>query len=119
MLNPAEAELPIDRPLYSPVEPGARARHDLGDGDRAVMAINVGPPLFEEILRRHLPLAGAEIGNDDLLADLGLDSMAVVVLLVDIEDTFEVEFPDDLLSVEVFATPSTLWSAIAGLETVS
>jgi acyl carrier protein len=80
------------------------------------MAIKVGPALFEEILRRHLPMAKAEIGDDDLLADLGLDSMAVVVLLVDLEDSFEVEFPDDLLSVEVFGTPRSLWTAVNSLE---
>jgi acyl carrier protein len=38
------------------------------------------------------------------LGDLGLDSMAAVNLLLDLEQAFDVQIPDDLLSAETFET---------------
>lgn len=38
------------------------------------------------------------------LADLGLDSMVAIELVVDLEQVFETEFPEELLVRETFAT---------------
>lgn len=74
------------------------------------------PERFEKALREHLPLAGdVELTPDVLLADLGLDSLELVSLLLHLEETFAIMFPDELLNNETFATASSLWSAIAGL----
>ncbi|WP_440898986.1 phosphopantetheine-binding protein [Actinosynnema sp.] len=72
---------------------------------------------FEEILRKHLPFAepGDELAEDADLRDLGLDSLAMVDLLADLEKGFAVRFRDDALKAETFRTPSTLWAARSGL----
>ncbi len=49
------------------------------------------------------------------MAELGLDSMAVVDLLVAIEEASGVTVPDEFLTAEVFATPRTLWTVLTGL----
>jgi acyl carrier protein len=46
------------------------------------------------------------------LADLGLDSLGTVGLLVELEETFNVVIPDEFLSAEMFATPKSLWDVI-------
>lgn len=67
---------------------------------------------FERVLRRHLPLLEGDqrLVADAELIELGLDSMAMVGLLVDLEEMFAVVVPDELLTVSAFATPSSLWS---------
>jgi acyl carrier protein len=65
---------------------------------------------FKDLLRRHLKYLddGKELGMDDDLKSLGLDSMAAVDLLFDIEDTFDVTLPDEYLVQETFANPRSL-----------
>ncbi|MEU5762574.1 phosphopantetheine-binding protein [Nocardia sp. NPDC047648] len=73
---------------------------------------------FEKILRTYLPLlpVDTEVTPDMNLADHGLDSMATVRLLLDLEESFAVMIPDHLLSVSTFATPAGLWAAIDSLR---
>jgi acyl carrier protein len=47
------------------------------------------------------------------LRDYGLDSKEAVDLLMDIEDYYEVAFPDALLTDKTFATAISLWQALA------
>jgi acyl carrier protein len=76
------------------------------------------PNEFDLLLRAHLPLLGTEtaLGADDRLADLGLDSMGTVSLLIELEDAFEVSIPDELLTTATFDTPAALWKVIGGLR---
>jgi acyl carrier protein len=75
------------------------------------------PQSFEEILHRHLPFADNQPLNvDDGLADLGLDSLGTVALLLDLEEGFVVTIPDNLLVAKTFATVGSLWSVIAKLQ---
>ena len=69
---------------------------------------------FEEILRSRLPFLGPEeeIVEDLVLRDLGLDSMAVVDLLVVLEEAYGTRFPPEALTLESFATPGTLWKVL-------
>jgi acyl carrier protein len=68
---------------------------------------------FEDLVRRHAELPDDRpVSADERLEDLGLRSLASVQLLVDLEDTYGVEFPDDLLTPETFETPGTLWAAL-------
>jgi acyl carrier protein len=69
---------------------------------------------YEALLRAHCrPDDGVtSIQPDTRLAHLGIDSMEVVSLVVDLEDLLGFEFPEDLLTPEVFATPGTLWEAL-------
>jgi len=74
------------------------------------------PVAFEQLLKPHLPFAvDASLEWDDDLAALGLDSMSIVQLLADIEDTYDIELPDDILNEATFATAGSLWQVLAGL----
>jgi len=71
---------------------------------------------FRKTLLAHLPFADdAELGPADDLAALGLDSMGVVQLLADLEETFGLELPDELITEETFATAGSLWDAVGDL----
>lgn len=69
---------------------------------------------YEALLRAHCRLdeGVACIQPDTAFALLGIDSMEIVSLVVDLEDMLGFEFPEDLLTPEVFATPGTLWDAL-------
>ena len=74
-------------------------------------------PEFEKVLRPHLPLAGdRQIRPDADLADLGLDSLALVSLLIDVEETFRVTIPDELLMSATFASAGALWQVVVSLS---
>jgi acyl carrier protein len=72
---------------------------------------------LEPILRRHLTLlaADAELAEDADLAELGLDSMTAINLMLDLEQGFGVRFPDEMLDPEVFRSPRRLAEAIHAL----
>ncbi|WP_049575161.1 phosphopantetheine-binding protein [Nonomuraea sp. SBT364] len=76
------------------------------------------PDRFQSILRAHLPYAesGGLTARDELSA-LGLDSMGVVRLMVDIENGYALELPDELLDESTFATVGSLWTALSTLMT--
>lgn len=75
-------------------------------------------PKFESLLRQHLVLLAPDVPltSESRLPDLGLDSLATVELLVQLEEYFNVYLPDELLTVETFATPSTLWRAFTAAQ---
>lgn len=70
---------------------------------------------YEEVLRPHLPYAGDTLGPDDVLADLGLDSLETIQLLLGLESAYGVTFPDELLTAETFSTVGALWVAVSAL----
>lgn len=75
------------------------------------------PAEFQGLLRGHLPYADSgDLNADDELGALGLDSMGVVRLLVDLEDAYGVELPDELLNETTFATVGSLWHTLSGLR---
>lgn len=55
----------------------------------------------------------AAIGLDLVLADAGLDSMASISLLLDIEDELNIPIPDELIEEDSF---ETLGSVLALIE---
>jgi acyl carrier protein len=69
------------------------------------------------VLRRHSRFLnpGDEVSPDADLRDLGVDSMRAIHLVVDIENTFNIRFPDELLTRDTFKTPLTLATAIHDL----
>ncbi|MFE9422565.1 phosphopantetheine-binding protein [Kitasatospora sp. NPDC006697] len=67
---------------------------------------------FEELLRRVLPGTGPLAPDTDLMAS-GLDSLRIVELLVGLEDQYEIEIDDHVLTFETFATPGRLWSVVS------
>ncbi|MFD7164770.1 phosphopantetheine-binding protein [Streptomyces violascens] len=71
---------------------------------------------FEELVTRHADLDQEPRlrPGDDLFAR-GLDSIAIVELVVSLEETYAIEIPDEHLTQETFATPAVLWAAVDAL----
>jgi acyl carrier protein len=69
---------------------------------------------FERLLRGVLPqLAAQRLTPFTCLPDAGLDSMATIEILLKLEDTYGVTFPDGSLSSGTFASPGALWAALS------
>jgi len=79
------------------------------------MAGRVIDQRFTAILRRHLPylVPAEELPADVPLRELGLDSMAAVGLVLDLEKELAVTFTESTLLPETFATAADLWTAVA------
>lgn len=75
------------------------------------------PAQFEAIIRSHLsdPPPAGELNPDLDLTAAGIDSLETIGLMTELEERFEFEFPDELLSTGTFSTPRILWTAISGL----
>ncbi|WP_327000856.1 phosphopantetheine-binding protein [Dactylosporangium sp. NBC_01737] len=73
---------------------------------------------YTTVLRRHLKYLpeGAPLAADADLRSLGLDSMAAVDLLFDLEDTFDVVLPDEALVEQTFTTPQSLQDTLQRLD---
>ena len=67
------------------------------------------------LVRRHLRFLKSEASLDGEanLGDLGLDSMASIELLVEIEDHFNVQIPEELLAEDTFQSFNTLAELLA------
>ena len=65
---------------------------------------------LQAVLRPHLRFLkpDAPLAPGEPLGALGLDSMAAINLLLDLETTFGVQIPDDLLSAQTFETLASL-----------
>lgn len=72
---------------------------------------------FESVLRAHLPgLASDErLSGEVPLVRYGLDSMGTVTLLVALESSLDVQFPDEALVPETFETADQLWKQASRL----
>ena len=71
---------------------------------------------LQRCLRQHLMLPPDEgIDMSVELRYLGLDSMSAVPMLLDLEQTFSISFPDSLISRGTFRTGATLLVAIREL----
>jgi acyl carrier protein len=75
-------------------------------------------PQLVAAIREHLPLVPPDVPitpDFDLVAG-GLDSLAMVSLLLHLEEEFRVKIPDDKLNWATFRTPGTLWETIVALS---
>lgn len=70
---------------------------------------------FDEVLKRNLPLHTGPVNPAARLADLGLDSLGTVSLVMELEDGMGISIPDELLVAETFETANTLWIAVKSL----
>ena len=72
---------------------------------------------IQNCLVEHLRMVNSpqEIPVDADLSTLGLTSMAATNLLIDLEDEFNVQFPDSMLTPEVFHSVDSLGEAISSL----
>jgi acyl carrier protein len=69
---------------------------------------------FAVILRRHLKYLkpGQELTPEATLLDLGLDSLAAVSLILDLEDEFNITLPDSSIVAGSFRDSKTLWEVV-------
>jgi acyl carrier protein len=69
---------------------------------------------FDSTLRQFLPFLPARevLPGNAALRDLGLDSVGVVELLAVLEKDYGVRFRDDILTMDTFATPDSIWAAL-------
>jgi len=100
---------------YEPGKSRTMASFALGgdEGTALPMTDDTLDPGFEQILRRTVPLLGdGHLAPETDLLAAGLDSMAAVQLLAEIEGTYEVIIPDEALLGDIFATPRDLWDLV-------
>jgi acyl carrier protein len=104
----------------SPVRQGGSSVATSADGPEGPSSSAVDdalPAELDTILRQllpHLP-ADAVIGLDDPLTGLGLVSLAMVQLVVQIEALHAIELPEEVLVPATFATARSVLAVIAGL----
>ena len=71
-----------------------------------------------DVVRQHarLPVDVDTLGDDSDLYQAGLTSHASVNLMLALEDTFEVEFPDALLLRRTFETINAIAEALSNIS---
>ncbi|WP_329173324.1 acyl carrier protein [Streptomyces sp. NBC_01477] len=72
---------------------------------------------FERLLRRFIPLLpdSDPLYPDTPLADVGLDSLGIAGLVIELEEFFGFSFPEEKLTVATFRTSAELWAEISPL----
>ncbi len=73
---------------------------------------------IRQVLRDHarLPVEVSELADDDDLFQAGMSSHASVNVMLALEDTFDVEFPDQMLKRSVFESVTGIAAAIGELQ---
>lgn len=64
----------------------------------------------------HLATAVDHLGDEDDLYQAGLSSHASVNLMLALEDSFDVEFPDAMLSRDTFRSIAAIRTALVSLQ---
>lgn len=73
---------------------------------------------IKEVLAQHarLPVDVAGIGPDDNLYHAGMTSHAAVSFMIGLEESYDVEFPQDALRKETFASIAAVKGAVERLR---
>jgi acyl carrier protein len=79
------------------------------------------PAEFEELVRPHCRFVPADspVDPDTGFALLGLDSLAMLTLIAEVEDRFGVMIPDTVMVGQEFDTPASMWRSVSRLLTRS
>ncbi|GAA3126939.1 acyl carrier protein [Streptomyces rectiviolaceus] len=75
-------------------------------------------PTYEELLGQALPRIAEQGGltPDIGLKAVGLDSLAMVEVLIQLEGAYGISIPDDDLAPGVFDTPASLWELVTAVR---
>ncbi len=73
--------------------------------------------VIRELIAAHagLPIAVAELSDDADLYRAGMKSFASVQLMLALEETFEVEFPEEMLTRDTFRSIGSIQGALSTL----
>ncbi|MEJ2441231.1 MAG: acyl carrier protein [Gammaproteobacteria bacterium] len=73
---------------------------------------------IREILEQHgrLPVGVDTLADDSDLYNAGLTSLATVGLMLALEDAFDIEFPDTMLSRKTFESIQSISDAVEELK---
>ncbi len=73
---------------------------------------------IRNVLDQHARLPGGArtLGADDDLFAAGMTSHASVSVMLALEDAFDLEFPDEMLKRSVFASVTSILSAVTTLQ---
>ena len=74
--------------------------------------------VIREVLEQHgrLPVGVATLADDSDLYNAGLTSLATVGLMLALEDAFNVEFPETMLSRKTFESIQAISEAVEELQ---
>jgi acyl carrier protein len=71
---------------------------------------------YRRLLASNLPNIDAEdLEPETLLVDLGVDSVMLVQLVVQLEEAFDLNMPDSAMTAETFESVESLWLMVSGL----
>lgn len=70
---------------------------------------------IRELISKHGGIDGAALSETSDLYDAGLTSFASVQLMLGLEDTFDIEFPETMLNRRTFASIASISAAVAEL----
>ena len=65
-----------------------------------------------ELVERHLPDHVGTLTADSDLSELGMRSMAMVALMVEVETQLGARFPTETIDQDTFRTPATIAAAL-------
>jgi acyl carrier protein len=73
---------------------------------------------LEKVLRTHARFLapGTDIDPDLSISSLGVDSLDMIELVVQLEGKFDVEIPLDQVTPETFSTPASIWRLLCELD---
>jgi acyl carrier protein len=73
---------------------------------------------IRQVVAEHGRLAAnlSSVGDDDDLFNAGMTSHASVSVMLALEDCFDLEFPDEMLTRSVFSSVSSIAQAISSLQ---
>jgi acyl carrier protein len=71
---------------------------------------------FIEVINKYVQEDFTETLKNEDLKELGLDSMGSIELLLELEEAFNISFPDELLTEDTFSSASKLWESINELN---
>lgn len=76
---------------------------------------------IRQILKTHARLGDVAdtIADNGDLFEAGLDSLAIVNVMLAVEEQFDIELPDEMLSRQTFSTIATLRKAVEQMSTVT
>lgn len=74
--------------------------------------------IVKDLVVEHVALVHSvdKLVDDAVLSELGMDSMSAFNIMLDLEEEFDVQFPEELLTYETFRSPASLAEAIEMLS---